>query len=150
MGETHLTEGDLEEKESRLGEKLSLSEPICSSLLPLILLGPPRHPMSQGSFPHPPDGEGKHRVSTTPELCRWARRGTWRFLLQLSQRATSAYLLFSLRGQQEDPDSHKYLEHLFPAMWATFCWRLLLLCEQTYSIHSGSQVPGAGPGSDFV
>lgn len=42
----------------------------------------PRHPVSQGSFPQPPDGEGKHPVSTTPELYRRARRGTLWFLLQ--------------------------------------------------------------------
>lgn len=42
----------------------------------------PRHPVSQGSFPQPPDGEGKHPVSTTRELCCRARRGTLRFLLQ--------------------------------------------------------------------
>lgn len=66
----------------------------------------PRHPVSQGSFPQPPDGEGKHPVSTTPELPGVGLCGfCFRTVTLISQRAASASLLFSLTGQQEGLDS---------------------------------------------
>lgn len=67
----------------------------------------PRHPVSQGSFPQPSDGEGKHPVSTTPELPGVGLCGfCFRTVTLISQRAASASLLFSLTGQQEGLDTH--------------------------------------------